>query len=281
MASGQEVFILWQKKALVCTDSLQNNKFIVLKHTMGLLQPKKEHRVTLTTTLTRRVKFQQRNQKDSSIFHYRFSLCWQQNLSWFSASTNLTYARKRVSFSLHSLRLRFAKRYASSWRVIWLEVLINMASKRKFNFDKNRILLSLHLTIETKVQLILPQAHSGTKMSNACQLSTTFIVSHRHTFPGLMAWNQAQGFQTHPSISVMQRKTCKTFDQLNHRCFLYGEGLISLPQFYNSNEKGKHGCSYCHFIIQEHSQILNNRKKSMSIHGDLTNFDSHLRTPIA
>lgn len=74
MASGQEVFILWQKKALVCTVNLQNSKFIVLKHTMGLRQSKKRHRVTLTTTLTRRVRFQQRNQKDASIFHHRFSV---------------------------------------------------------------------------------------------------------------------------------------------------------------------------------------------------------------
>lgn len=44
MASGQEVFILQQKKALVCTDSLQNSKFTVLKHTMGIPQPKKRHR---------------------------------------------------------------------------------------------------------------------------------------------------------------------------------------------------------------------------------------------
>lgn len=75
MASGQEVFILQQKKALVCTDSLQDSKFTVLKYTMGILQPKKRHRVTLITTLTGRVKFQSRNQKDASIFHHRFSLC--------------------------------------------------------------------------------------------------------------------------------------------------------------------------------------------------------------
>lgn len=216
MASGQEVFTLQQKKALECTKSLQNSKFTVLKHTVGLLLPNKRQRVTLTTTLTGRVKFQPRNQKDASIFHHRFSLCWQQNLSSFSASTNLTYARKSFLQSAFTW-LRFAKHHSSSCRVIWLEMLINVASKRKLNFDENSILLSLHLAIKTEDQLILPQAHSGTKMSNDSQLSTTCIVSHRHTFPGLMAWNQAQGFQTHPSISAIQRKTCKTFNQLNHR----------------------------------------------------------------
>lgn len=42
MASGQEVFILQQKKALVYTDSLLNREFTVLKHSMGLLQPKEK-----------------------------------------------------------------------------------------------------------------------------------------------------------------------------------------------------------------------------------------------
>lgn len=75
MASGQEAFILCQKQTHVSIVSLQNNKFLVLKHKTDLLQPKKRHVVTLTTTLTIRVKFQQSNQKDASILHRRFSVC--------------------------------------------------------------------------------------------------------------------------------------------------------------------------------------------------------------
>lgn len=129
----------------------------------------------------------------------------------------ILHMQGEVSFSLHSLRLRFAKHHPSLWRVIWLEVLTNVVGKRKLNFDENRILLSL-LPWKQKPSWSYLRHTQALK----CQTPHSYLqhaLFPRHTYPGLMAQNQAQGFQTNPSISAMQRKTCTTFDQLNHGWF--------------------------------------------------------------
>lgn len=96
-------------------------------------------------------------------------------------------------------------------------MLINVVSKRKLDFDENRILLSLHLTIKTEDHLILSQAHSGIKS----QMPVSYLQHALFLRHSQVSWHKTEHKGSRHTLASQQckEKHVKTFDQLNHRCF--------------------------------------------------------------
>lgn len=185
--------------------------------------------MTLITILTRRVKFQPRNQKDASIFHHRFPLCWQQNLFEFSPSTNLTYARKSVldfplDRGLQSVILLHEGSFDWKCLSMW-------PAKENLVLMKTEYFLVFILPSTQKTSWFYHR-HTGIK----CQMPVSYL--QHALFPtdthSQVSWHKTKHKGSRHTPASQQ---CKEKLSINWivAVFSMRKRLISLPQFCNSN----------------------------------------------